>query len=204
MTLKIFQKFLIAFFLVSTCSAIDQGSAVKLQIDGKEVKGKYLEKSNTAGYIVLDGPVIYYISIGTGPEPSPNPNPDPNPEPNPDPDPNPDPIPGKLFVLGIAETSNMVKLPLPLASIITSLPVREYLTEKCATDDSGIPAFRFYDPKADLSKETKDWQDIFKKAIGDKGTSETWLIITNGTAVYEGPWPSDQKQMLELLKKYGG
>lgn len=120
--------------------------------------------------------------------------PDPKP-PKPDDPPKPTPIlPGPgLKVAVVYESADLAKLPTAQRSLITSVPVRNYLNSKKAT-------YRFFDPDEDFSADDAVW----KAAAARPRASLPWIIISSETSGFEGPLPADEKSLMELLKKYGG
>lgn len=122
------------------------------------------------------------------------------PTPGPGPEPAPDPK-APLRVMLVYDSANMAKLPAAQLEAMQALAVWKYLDEKCAVGRDGMtPERRKYDMTADVSQESKEWQDLFAR----KRDTLPWLVVERGPVVYEGPEPKTLEDKLALLKKYGG
>jgi hypothetical protein len=134
-----------------------------------------------------------------------NPSPQPNPQPNPGPTPNPTPTPGPLYVLVVYESADFVKMPITQVSILTSKPIRDYLTAHCAKSSQGAPEFRFLDKDADVKKLDANLQKWFAEAAAKmKATGKPWLAVTNGKDSISKELPATPDAFLETLKPIGG
>lgn len=149
------------------------------------VAGKY----EVIAWVSIDGipsEAARCVVMVEGPGPIP---PDPGPDPPIPPTP---PVPVELRVLVVHETGDLNKMPAAQRAILTSVPVRDFLTAKCAKDGTQ-PAFRFYD---DNAAPTVPW---LKDAMAKPRKSLPWIVIVG---VYEGPLPANVEEMLALLKRY--
>lgn len=158
--------------------------------------GRYRLLAWTAKGDLASEAAVCILVIGDVPPVPPIP-PGPNPPVPPVP-PVPVPIPGDgLRVLMVYETAQ----PITAAhrAVLAGLQVRSYLTAKCAKNGT-VPEWRVYDKDVNLSNESKVWQDAMKRPR----SSLPWIVISNGTAGYEGPLPPTVDDALKLLAKYGG
>jgi hypothetical protein len=131
------------------------------------------------------------------PEPEPEPD-DPDVPDDPDePDvPGPAPIDGDgLRVLFIHESSE--QLPRELGPILYGPEITRYLNANCVKVD-GQPDFRRLDPDTQFT----DPNHRFAKALKRPRTQDPWLIISNGTSGYEGPFPGTVQETLDLIQRY--
>jgi hypothetical protein len=144
--------------------------------------------------------VVVTGAIPPGPGPGPNPpGPGPTP-PTPPPSPAPIPAPG-LRVLLIYKADQLTKLPPGQQEIFFGAAVRGYLASACTLGpDSKTREFRCWSETTDVSGESKLWQDAMKRPRA----SSPWILISNGTAGYEGPLPATADEALALVKKFAG
>lgn len=154
--------------------------------------------STTFAIVVIDpNPTPVPPNPGPGPGPIP-----PNPGPSPGPGPTPPPIPAAgLRVMFVYETAALSTLPPGQVSVLYSKAVRDYLNLKCPVGADGkTKEYRFWDDNVDTSNESALWQAAFKRPR----SSLPWVLISNGTAGFEGPTPGTIDEMMSLLRKYGG
>lgn len=127
------------------------------------------------------------VKAGKGPLPPPPPIPVP-----PGPTPQPPPIPATgLRVLIVYETSLKTK---GLAK-----EVADYLNAKCVVVNKQ-PEWRRFDKDTPMAAESQIWKD----AMARPRLSIPWVVISDGTKGFEGPWPEEKADQLALLRKYGG
>lgn len=140
-------------------------------------------------------PAICVITIGTPTPPGPGPGPGPGPIP-------PSPIPDKgLRVLFIYKATELGKLTQAQANILASTDIRTYLRSKCAMGpDNQTPEYRFWD----LDKPPDNDSPAMGKLLARPRKSVPWVVISTGTAGYEGPLPATIADTMALLQKYGG
>jgi hypothetical protein len=129
--------------------------------------------------------VVVAVSPGPGPTP---------PGPGPSPTPGIAPIEGDgLRVLFVAETGE--RMPQSIEASFYSTEVAAYLNANCAKV-GGQPDFRRVDPDTQFT----DPGHRFAKALARPRASLPWLIISNGTSGYEGPFPATPAETLALIK----
>lgn len=103
-----------------------------------------------------------------------------------------------LRVLITYETSSVPKY---VSSIIGSPIIRNYLRAKCARNAVGAPEYRFLDRDTQYATcSERFWCESLARA---KNKSPQ-IIITNDVGSYEGDLPGTVKEVLDLLKRYGG
>lgn len=140
------------------------------------------------------------IEINKDAKPDP-PKPDPDVEPDPvDPDvppqPGPAPIEGDgLRVLFVHESAE--PMPREFQPAFYGPKVADYLNANCVKVD-GHPEFRRLDPDTQFT----DPNHRFAKALKRPRTADPWLIISNGTSGYEGPFPATEQETLDLIQRY--
>lgn len=142
-------------------------------------------------------PETHVLALGpqTPIPPGPGPNP---PGPGPTPDPTPAPIPSAgLRVLILYETSELSKLPISQASILSSTALRRYLDEKCVRAGQ-TPEYRIYDKDTDLSKESELWRAAAKRPF----TTLPFLVVSNGKTGWEGPLPTSLEETMAIIKRH--
>lgn len=135
------------------------------------------------------------VEVGSSPTPPTPPGPGPTPPTPPRPDGEP-PIAGEgLRVLFVYESSQA--LPAALQQVFYGPEIRSYLNANAAKVD-GHSDWRIVD------KDTKftDANHRFAKALARPRASVPWLIISNGSAGYEGPFPGGVAETLALIKSY--
>lgn len=134
------------------------------------------------------------------PRPPPDPGPDIDPQPDPEPD-VPAPIPVAGFrVLMIYETADKSRMPRGQQDILNSKELRAYLDSNCVKGSDGYtPEWRLYDQ--DIQFPTT-CDTVWCKAMTRPRSSIPWVIISNGTTGYEGPWPANVTEFIALLEKY--
>ena len=145
------------------------------------------------GYL---GTALLCLTIGqggcNGPTPVP-PEPTPAPTPKPTPAPTPAPIPGPgLSVLVVYDSAQLSTLGKGQVAALYSQAIRNYVRAKGSA--------RFLDKDADTTKDAQAWQDAMKRPR----QSLPWIVVSNGTAGFEGPLPATEADTLALLKKFGG
>lgn len=128
--------------------------------------------------------------------------PDPGPDPDPDTDPDVEPPIGEapiegpgLRVLFVSETSE--QLPRDVDEVFYSPIVAAWLNANCVKVD-GQPEFR----RVDADTQFTDPNHRFAKALNRPRASLPWLIVSDGKAGYEGPFPGGVQQTIELLKRF--
>ncbi len=132
------------------------------------------------------------VTVGDVPPPEPGPTPPPIP---PGPTPTPAPIEGPGFrVMFVSETGE--PMPADIEDAFFSKEITDYLNANCVKVD-GQPDFRRVDPDTRFT----DPNHRFAKALARPRASLPWLIISNGTTGYEGPFPGGKDATLALLKK---
>jgi hypothetical protein len=87
-------------------------------------------------------------------------------------------------------------MPTDIEDAFFSPEITAYLNANCVKVD-GQPDFRRVDPDTRFT----DPNHRFAKALARPRASLPWLIISNGTTGYEGPFPGGKDATLELLKK---
>lgn len=137
---------------------------------------------------IVDGPVP---PIPPGPDPGPVP-----PVPPVPPSPAPIPVPG-LRVLIVYETAELGKLPKEQVSIFNSTRLRDLLTARCVRN-SATPEWRMYDKDADLKNESQLWRD----AMARQRTKLPWILVSTGSAGFEGPLPATVDDTLALIQRF--
>lgn len=153
----------------------------------RSIKGKKVE---TARHVVeIEG------AVGPGPAPGPGPGPTPTPGPTP-----PAPIPEPGFrVLFVFEQTELAKLPSSQVAALSAQEIRDYLASHCAMSADGKTVeARFFD------QNTVVLEPLWKAAMSRPRASLPWMVISNGKTGFEGPMPTTTKEVLALLKKYGG
>ena len=134
------------------------------------------------------------VEVGKSPAPGPTP-PGPGPTPPPTPDGNA-PIEGLgLRVLFVHESSQA--LPSELQEVFYGATVRSWLNVNAIKVD-GVPDWRIVDPDTKYT----DPNHRFAKALARPRTSLPWLIVSNGSSGYEGPFPGDATTTLEFIKAF--
>lgn len=142
---------------------------------------------------ILWDDVTVTVVVGTGPNPPPTPEPGPTPTP-----PRPDgaPIEGEGFrVLFIAETGE--EMTKDIQEAFYSPDVLSFLNSVCIKVND-TPDFRRVDPDTQFT----DPNHRFAKALARPRTSLPWIIISNGTTGYEGPFPGGKSATLELIRSF--
>ncbi len=139
--------------------------------------------------------VAFVLVVGDAPPPGPTP-----PGPTPDP-PSPAPIPGAgLRVLLVYEAADLARYPAGQVAALYSQEVRDYLNAKCPKGPGQQPEWRCWDKDVPTANESATWQNAMKRPRA----STPWIIVSNGTAGFEGPLPASVADLLALLRKYGG
>jgi len=141
------------------------------------------------------------IDVDAGEGPRPPPKPEPNPDEPPKPVEPPAPIPGDgLRVLVVYESADGAAITAGQYAAMYGKASRELLNEKCAVGPDGkTREWRIYDKDVDAARDSKLWADALKRPRGKL----PWLVVSNGKTGFEGPLVDD-KQLAELVKKYGG
>lgn len=115
----------------------------------------------------------------------------------PGPGPTPDPTPAPLSVLFVYESKNISP---EQAAVLSSKALREYLDTHCVMDGT-LPAYKFLDKDADVSRLSAKWQAAWAKA---KGKPLPWMEVDNGKDQYSGAWGKTDAETIAVLRKYGG
>jgi len=168
----------------------------------EQVSGGYWFPSTTAAgkYRVLaiatapsKAPAIESVVVDVaGVEPSPEPGPTPEP-----PTPSDVPIPGVgLRVLIVYEQDDQAKYSPDTVKQLYSLTLRKFLNEACVKNAGGFPEYRV------LDEEVEGESSIWLTAIKRKRDSLPWIIISNGTAGFEGPLPAKEADTRSLIERY--
>lgn len=134
------------------------------------------------------------ITVGESPAPDPDPTPEPTPDPTPQPGDAPIEGPG-LRVLFVSESAEPMSPA--IQAIFYSPEISAWLNANCIKVD-GQPEFRRVDPDTQYT----DPNHRFAKALKRPRATLPWLIISNGTSGYEGPFPQTVATTLELLKRF--
>jgi len=104
----------------------------------------------------------------------------------------PPPFPSAdLSVLIVEESSQRAALPYKQLSVLTSLQIRDYVTESGGE-------IRVWDKDVDAEYEAEKWRD----ALSKPRDSLPWIYIANGDKGYSGPLPKDVDKTKELIGKY--
>lgn len=179
--------------LVKIRSATAEAAKVSDSIYVVSKPGKHVLQVN----VISDNPLQWddqTVTVIVG-NPEPEPLPPPDPEPTPDPHPGVAPIDGPGFrVLFVSETGE--PMPADIEDAFFSKEITDYLNANCVKVD-GQPDFRRVDPDTKFT----DPNHRFAKALARPRASLPWLIISNGTTGYEGPFPGGKDATLALLKK---
>ncbi len=160
-------------------------------------EGRYLFAAIGAGKTGEQTRTDFTVIIGTpGPVP---PGPNPPVPPGPTPTPAPIPEPG-LRVLIVYESAELSKVPSPQAAILTAKSVRDYLNAKCVVEPDGkTKGYRMWDKDVvGVENDYPTWATAFKRPRA----SVPWLLVSNGTAGFEGPLPGTPDAFVELVKKF--
>lgn len=185
---------------------IPYGTAFSLPflVNGKGVTAQAIVVDPGAGPALSvfygDGMTVGCVQYGLIRKDGPQPGPIPNPSPNPNPQPTPNPMPGPLHCLFLYESEALGKMPLEQVAILTSKPLREYLSSHCAKE-AGKPTSRFLDKDTDPTKLAADWRQTLERG---KEKPMPWMIVTNGKNLLESPWPASAAKMIEALQGLGG
>ncbi len=106
----------------------------------------------------------------------------------------PSPIEGAgLRVLFVSETGE--RLDRAVDASFYSPEIAAYLNANCIKVD-GNPDFRRVDPGTPFT----DTNHRFAKALARPRASLPWMIVSNGTGGYEGPFPATPAETLALIK----
>lgn len=135
------------------------------------------------------------VDAGHAPQPPPVP-----PDPKPD-DKGDAPIPAAgLRVLMVFESADAAALTAKQQAAIYGKATRDLLNSKCVVGPDGkTREWRIFDKDVDAAADSKLWGDAMKRPR----KSLPWLVVSNGTAGFEGPLESAE-QVAELVKKFGG
>jgi hypothetical protein len=170
----------------------------------------------TAAEDIDSDKTTFIVTVDQPPAPVPTPNPTPIPPPTPIPNPTdpvvptptPNPTPqvdtGKLRVILLRETSQVI--PKAQQYAIDSPSVAKYLNSKTMVDGA-VHAWRRYDPDAITLGETPTWQVAMTNARNDprfKSVSNPKVIIFNGETPVDFLPITDENALLATLKSYGG
>jgi hypothetical protein len=164
------------------------------------------------GAPVLDGSEVVVTIVGPGPTPPPVPPgptpPGPTPPgptpPGPTPGPAPIPLPG-LRVLLVTETDANHPLTAGQREVLRGRDVRDFLRGKCVTNAANPDgAWRIIDQHTDQTQTGDPDGATWAEAMKRPRTSVPWVVISNGTAGYEGPLPPDTNatKFKELVGRY--
>ncbi len=122
--------------------------------------------------------------------------------------PGPGPVPtpaAGLKVLLVRERQNAVTLKQEMA--LQSLDVARYLNEKCAKDERGRPAWRFWDPNQVLAnQESAMMKALWAEVQTQVAAGKAFVVVKNDkmTAPAVLPLPDDEAALLAKLQEYGG
>ena len=105
-------------------------------------------------------------------------------QPGPGPQPEPLPVSG-LYVLGVIDSVTHAKQ----LGIMQTKEIHDLLDANCAKDSSGSPAYRWFAPTSDLTRELPVWQDAMK--VPHPGIEPPYWIVSNGRQKWVEPWPKD-------------
>lgn len=157
--------------------------------------GRYVLTAYTALGDVPSDPETTTIVIA-GPTPVP-PSPDP-PGPNP---PTP-PLPGNgLRVLILEEAEDRDQLPRSQLEAIDSAmngALRDWLDSVCAKNGNAAE-WRIIDKDEKLDFEADIWKQARAAA---QPTAYPWVLISNGSAGFQGPLPADEASLKALIARY--
>ncbi len=132
---------------------------------------------------------------GTVPPLPPDPKP---PDPKP-PDPKPPAPVAALRVLIVYESSALNAMPKAQQAIIANQPFRDFLDSKCLPSPSGKrKEWNIWDKDVATSGAPKVWQDLMARPR----TAIPWLVVSNGSVLYEGPLPGSVEATQALISKY--
>ena len=181
--------------------------------------GNYLVEA-TWGYTLKNGDQfvnydeVTLTILPPGPTPGPIPPgpvpPDPVPPgpvpPGPTPGPAPIPLPGlRVLIVEESDVNSRNALTPGQREVLFGQTVRDYLRTKCVTNAQNPDgAWRILDqhmnPTLTGDPDGQVWADALKRPR----TSVPWLVISNGTAGYEGPLPADfnATKFIELVGRY--
>lgn len=115
--------------------------------------------------------------------------------------------PNGLAVLILEESTTRNQLPRPQLEALLSGNARAYLAKTCAKGDDGTtPEYRIFDKDLDgeyIAYENDRWKKAMKQAVVDSNGKLPWVLISNSKTGASLPMPGNEKDYLELLKKYG-
>lgn len=141
---------------------------------------------------------VNYQPPGPQPPVPPGPNPPVPPGPVP-PGPAPLPVTG-LHVLLVSESADRTDLTKGQRDVLTSTEAgsfRDFLDKNCSKT-GGAPDWRWFDPQQAPA------DPVWAAALARPRTSLPWIVVSNGTAGYEGPIPADtnREKMIALVNQF--
>jgi len=168
----------------------DWARQAKGRVFTAEAAGRYRVVAYCAKGDAASPAAVCTVVVGESPAP-PGPTP-----------PGPTPLPGDgLRVLIVYETAELSRYPKEQLSVLYGSAVRGYLDTHCVRGPDGkTPEWRCWDANVPTGAEAKVWQE----AMARKRDRLPWLVVSNGTARFEGPLPATVEETLKLLKQYGG
>jgi hypothetical protein len=126
---------------------------------------------------------------GTGPTPDPDPDVDPTPGPAPIPE-------AKLNVLVIEETDDRRNMAQTKEGFTKLVALQSVLWRQYVQSKGG--EFRHIDKDSPMDNDLPKWQEAMKRSHPQL----PWLVVSNGKAGYEGPFPDTLDQLITIIKKY--
>ena len=114
----------------------------------------------------------------------------------PGPGPGPPPAPGKFKCVLVSGD----KMTAAQHSAMDSAATRDYLNSKC---DGGPAGWKQWPADQDASNYKDGWAELWSQ-VRPKLTYTPAVVIAKGTAVTVEPFPTNQTDLMILLKKYGG
>lgn len=136
--------------------------------------------------LLIVAAIVFLILRGGDPNP---PGPEPKP-PTPDVDPAPFPSTG-LSVLIVEETADRRELPLSQLSVLTSVLLREKVTQLGGE-------IRVWDKDIEAEYEASKWREAMRKPRD----SLPWIYIANGDKGFSGELPETLEKTIQLVEKY--
>jgi hypothetical protein len=133
------------------------------------------------------------VNVG-GIAPTPKPDPvDPKPDP---PSPAPIPVAGFRMLVVYDSTNGKPNLTPKQLDELHGAELAEYMNAK-AVKVNGTPEWRVWDKETRLTNASELW----RQAMGRTRTKHPWVIISDGTRGYEGPYPDSG--VLGLARQFG-
>jgi hypothetical protein len=133
----------------------------------------------------------------TPPAPIPTPTPVPPLPPVPPTPPAPIPVSGLHVLISYAKAT---LTPDQMSGVVNGREVRDYLEAKCVVDpDTKDKAYWIIPSSSDVSGCPGWVRDAWQK----HPAGGSWMVVSNGTAGYDGPIPATKAAALTILKQYG-